>query len=379
MIRGVIVLSGFNGLHMNLGNLPILSKAKTRSISAENFKGEKGKGGMATEGTGAHFARDLGTGWKVSPSVMINPSETFVLADIDGPGAIQSMWITGYVGRDFIIRIYWDHKAQPSVECPLSDFFASGWARTNETPHKGPHGQISSLPVAVNPNKGLNCFWVMPFRKHCLITLENIHPLQEKVCYYQINYTLTDVPEDAAYFHAQFRRTNPVSYKEDYLIVEGISGKGHYVGTSMFVGLNGANNWWGEGEIKFFIDGDAEYPTICGTGTEDYFGGAYNWEVDGMYTSYTTPYLGMYQVIQPDTLYGSQQRFSMYRWHVMDPIRFESDLKVTIQDLGWRGERNSDRRCLSRQDDIASVAYWYQTLPSPPFPKFPERDDLEVI
>jgi hypothetical protein len=372
-------LKEFNGLAMDLGNLSFLSKAKTRSISAENFTGEKGKGGIALEGTGAHFARDLGKGWKISPSVSINPGDTFVLADIEGPGAIQSMWFAGYVGRDFIIRIYWDDQEYPSVECPLTDFFASGWMKTNdENPLSGPHGQISSLPVAVNPNKGLNCFWVMPFRKRCLITLENLHPTLEKVCYYQINYTLTDVPEHAAYFHAHFRRSNPLLAMEDHVIIDNINGNGHYVGTAMFVGLNGANNWWGEGEIKFFIDGDLQYPTICGTGTEDYFGGAYDWDVDGKYVTYTTPYLGMHHIIQPDGHYVSQQRFSMYRWHIMDPIRFEKDLKVTIQDLGWRGGKE-DRKYLAREDDISSVAYWYQTLPSTPFAKFPQRDELEVI
>ena len=205
------------------------------------------------------------------------------------------------------------------------------------------------------------------------MTLEN-RSVENKVMYYQINYTLTEVPEHAAYFHAQFRRTNPLKYMEDYVIVDGIKGKGHYVGTALYVGLNGANGWWGEGEIKFFIDGDEDYPTICGTGTEDYFGGAYNWDVDGEYTTYTTPFMGMYQVIQPNGLYISQQRFAMYRWHVMDPIRFEKDLKITLQDLGWR----SDRRYLPRQDDMASVAYWYQALPAAPFPAPLDRDAMET-
>ena len=193
--------------------------------------------------------------------------------------------------------------------------------------------------------------------------------------FYQINGTKTEVPEDAAYFHAQFRRTNPVPYKQDHIIVDGIQGQGHYVGCALFVGLNGANHWWGEGEVKFFIDGDDKFPTICGTGTEDYFCGAYDWDYNGQYQTYSTPFAGMYQVIQPDGLYLSQQRFSMYRFHIMDPIRFQKDLKVTIQDLGWR----NDDRYLPRQDDIASVAYWYQTLPARKFPPFPCRDALEII
>lgn len=367
-------MENFNGLGMNLGNLSLMSSAKSRSISAENFKGEKGKGGAATEGTGKHCARDLGQGWKVSPSVCIQPGSIFTLADIDGPGAILSMWFGGYVGRDFIIRFYWDHQEQPSVECPYSDFFACGWANNDIGPTKGPFAQLNSLPVVVNPNRGLNCFWEMPFRKHCRITIEN-RGLKERGCYYQINYTLTDVPDNAAYFHAQFRRTNPVKYKQCHTIIDGIQGKGQYVGTALFIGLNGAGGWWGEGEVKFYIDGDTDFPTICGTGTEDYVGGAYDWEVDGQYITYSTPFMGMYQVIQPDGLYVSQQKFAMYRWHIMDPVRFENDLRITLQDLGWR----SAGRYLPRQDDIASVAYWYQTLPTASFPQLPDSDALEVI
>ncbi|MBD3181506.1 DUF2961 domain-containing protein [Candidatus Poribacteria bacterium] len=363
-------MSEFNGLGMNLGNLSRLSSAKTRSISAENPRGEKGKGGMATEGTGAGCARDLGQGWKVSPSVVVKAGETYTLAHIDGPGAVQSMWISGDVARMgplcrfYILRIYWDDQDIPSVECPVSDFFASGW---------GQYAQINSLPVAVNPNRAYNCFWEMPFQKRCIITLENRHH-QDMTLYYQINYTLTEVNSDLAYFHAQFRRTNPLAYKQPYTIVEGIKGKGHYVGTSMAWGVNNTG-WWGEGEIKFYMDGDKDFPTICGTGTEDYFGGAYNWDVDGQYTSYSTPFMGMNQVIRPDSTYKSQMRFSMYRWHITDPVRFEKDLKVTIQALGWR----DGGRYLPLQDDISSVAYWYQTLPTERFPELPDKDYLEII
>lgn len=365
---------GFDGLGMNLGNLSRLSGARTRSISAENPSGGKGQGAMATEGAGAHAARDLGQGWKVSPSVNIEPGSTFILADIDEPGALQSMWFGGYVGRDFILRIYWDDQAQPSVECPLPDFFALPWVSNDQTPGtRGPLARVNSLPVSVNPNKGLNCFWEMPFRKRCRISLENLHPTDVRTIYYQINYTLTEVPDDCAYFHAQFRRVTPVPYKEVYTLLDGVKGRGHYVGTAMGVGVHN-NGWWGEGEIKFYIDGDGEFPTICGTGTEDYFGGAFNWEVDGRYMEYSTPFLGMHQVIRPDGLYSAQHRHAMYRWHVMDPIRFEQDLRVTIQALGWR----SEGRYLPGQHDISSVAFWYQTLPTVPFPLLPDRDALEI-
>jgi len=348
-----------------LGRLAELSSARTRSISPENFSGEPSGGGRATTGTGAQAARDLGRGWKISPSVQIEPDQTFTLADIAGPGVLQSMWFTGRpMGRDVILRIYWDGQSEPSVECPLGDFFTQGW---------GPFAQVSSLPVAVNPDGGWNCFWPMPFRQRALLTLEN-RAHESMRCYYQVNYALDDVPETTAYFHAQFRRTNPLAYGEVYTVLDGVTGHGHYVGTYLAVGVTNSN-WWGEGEIKFYLDGDEEFPTICGTGTEDYFGGAYDWDVAGQYVTYTTPFLGMHQVLQPDGLYQSQQRFGMYRWHVLDPIRFQSTLRVTLQALGWR----SGRRYLPLQCDIASVAFWYQTLPSPRFPSLGNRDALEVI
>jgi len=359
----------FNGLGMNMGNLWRLSNAKTRSISPENPTGEKGKGGMATleEGTARRAASDLGQGWKVNPYIIIQGGETVTLADIEGPGAIQHIWMT-LTGkwRDSIIRIYWDGMEYPSVECPAGDFFACGW---------GEYVQVSSLAVCVNPGSAFNCYWEMPFRKHCLITMEN-RADDPMTLYYQIDYTLTEVPEDAAYFHAQFRRVNPLPYKEVYTIVDGIQGKGQYVGTYMAWGVNN-NGWWGEGEIKFYIDGDKEFPTICGTGTEDYFCGSYNFEnkQTHQYQEFTTPYAGLCQVIRPDGLYRSQMRFGLYRWHITDPIRFESDLKVTIQALGWR----RGGKYLPLQDDISSVAYWYQTLPHKKFPELPDRDYLEII
>jgi hypothetical protein len=356
----------YNGLHLGLGSLSRLSHARTRSLSAENFTGEKGKGGMATEGLGAQSARDLGTGWKISPAVRIKAKETFTFADVKGSGAVQQIWMTptGH-WRFAILRIYWDGEESPSVEVPVGDFFAAGW---------GKYSQISSLPVCVNPGSALNCYWEMPFRKSFRMTMENIAD-EDMTLFYQVNYTLTDVPADAALFHAQFRRVNPLPYKSIYTILDGVRGWGHFVGTVLSWGVNNTG-WWGEGEIKFFLDGDGEYPTICGTGTEDYFCGSYNFENQKtkQYQEFTTPYSGLALVIRPDGLYESQQRFGLYRWHIMDPIRFESDLRVTIQALGWR----SGGRYLPMQDDIASVAFWYQKEPHAPFPKLPEKDYLEI-
>ena len=359
-------MAEFSGLGLHLGNLSRLSKAKSRSLSAENFTGEKGKGGMATEGVNASCARDLGRGWKISPAVRIAAGETFELADIAGPGAIQQMWMTPTGRWRFtILRIYWDDSETPSVECPIGDFFACGW---------GKFAQVTSLAVCVNPGSAFNCYWEMPFRKRCRMTVANIDE-EEMVLYYQVNYTLTEVPDDAAYFHAQFRRVNPLPYKEVYTILDGVQGRGHFVGTYMAWGVNNSG-WWGEGEIKFYLDGDGEFPTICGTGTEDYFCGSYDFEVQDpkRYQEFNTPYAGLPQVLRPDVLYESQMRFGMYRWHIMDPVRFEKDLRVTIQALGWR----SGMRYLPLQDDIASVAFWYQTLPVKPFPALPDKDRLEV-
>jgi hypothetical protein len=207
------------------------------------------------------------------------------------------------------------------------------------------------------------------------MTIENISTNDMKL-YYQINYSLGNVDDNAAYFHAQFRRVNPLPYKEVYTILDGVQGCGRYVGTYMAWGCNNSG-WWGEGEIKFFMDGDQEFPTICGTGTEDYFCGSYNFEnkKTKQYEEFSTAYAGMPQVIRPDGVYDAQTRFGLYRWHLTDPIRFKTDLRITIQALGWR----NDGRYLPLQDDLASVAYWYQTLPSQPFPPLPDKDTLEII
>lgn len=363
----------FDGLGVNLGNLYRLSDAKTRSISPENFNGEKGKGGMATTGTGANAARDLGQGWKVSPSVVIKKHTTYTIAEIDGPGEIQHIWMTPTGNwRNEILRFYWDDETSPSVEVPVGDFFCMGW---------GKYAQVQSLAVAVNPGSAFNCYWPMPFRKKCRITLENIGD-HDMTLYYQVDYTLTSVPKDAGYFHAQFRRVNPVPYKKDYVLVDSIRGKGQYVGTYLAYGSH-RNGWWGEGEIKFYMDGDTKFPTINGTGTEDYFCGSYDFDsmhkhADGSesseYTVFCSPYSGLPQVIKGDGHYDVEQRFGLYRWHIADPIRFGKNLKVTIQDLGW----HPDGRYDPLQDDIASVVYWYQTEPHNPFPPLPSKDQLEV-
>lgn len=352
-----------------IGTMDTLSKLqniKTRSISPENFTGEKGKGGLAEKGTGELCARDLGKGWKISPSIKIAAGERVCLADIEGPGRIRHIWVTAksQENRTLVFRIHWDHQEFASVEAPLGDFFASGDVQQYE--------QLTSLAVCVNPRNALNCYWDMPFYEHCHMTLENLAD-EEVIVYYQVDYQLLDLEPEVGYFHAQYRRVNPLPYKECYTILDGVKGRGQYVGTYMFWGVNN-NGWWGEGEIKFYMDGDKE-PTICGTGTEDYFCGSYDFEVDGIYKPFCTPYTGLSKITGTDGTYKSQRRFSMYRWHITDPVYFQENLRVTIQALGWR----SGGRYLPLQDDISSVAYWYQDKPAHSGSVLGSRDDLEII
>src|SRR5580698_5104269 len=300
-------MTDFSGLGLHLGNLSRLSRAQTRSISPENTSGESGKGGMSMDGPAARNARELGQGWKISPYIVIEPGATHVLANIQGMGAIQHIWMTMALGkrRHTILRAYWDDQTQPSIECPVGDFFANGWEA---------YAPVNSLAVCVNPARGFNCYWEMPFRRRAHFTLTNMS--EEKIyVYYQIDYTLTEVPTDAAYFHAQFRRVNPLPFKSVYTILDGVQGRGHYVGTYIAWGVNNSG-WWGEGEIKFYMDADRDFPTICGTGTEDYFCGAFNFDVGVLekdqvpgYREFSTAYAGLPQVIRPDGLYKSQTRF----------------------------------------------------------------------
>lgn len=383
-------------LNGSLGHLAKLTDWRSRSISSENPTGAKGGGGRDVptqnpDGTWQHSggcARELGRGWKVHPCDSIAPGATYTIADIDGPGVIQQIWMTpaGAPYRNMILRFFWDHQEQPSVEVPVGDFFASAFTKFDV------FAPITSLPVCVNPGNAFNCYWPMPFGKHCRITMENRDPKERVTLFYQVNYALGPVGDDAAYFHAQFRRSNPLPYGRVYTLLDNVRGKGQYVGTYMAWGLNN-NGWWGEGEIKFYLDGDipapgsvgecvAEhggdcFPTLCGTGTEDYFCGSYNFEnkATKQYQEFTTPYTGVPHIVRPNGVYQSQMRFSMYRWHITDPIHFHKDFAATIQAIGWR----SGGRYLPLQDDIASTAFWYQTLPTVTFPALPDLNGMEII
>jgi len=350
-----------------LHNLTLKKNIRSFSLSAENPTGEKGRGGMATEGVASNAARELGQGWKVNPYVIIKKGESKLLADINGQGAIKHIWIVDSSSspRFTVLRIYFDGQKNPSVCAPLYDFFCN--ADNND------YHQINSLPICYNPRRGMNCFFEMPYRRGFRIEIENLSDEEDIMVYYQIDCEEKQITEDSLYFHAQFRRINPLPYKDVYTILDGIKGSGVYVGTYMRTAVK-SNGWWGEGEIKFYIDGDTDFPSICGTGTEDYFGGAYNFDVDGKYVDFSNPYQG-FNKCKTDETYLSQRAFNMYRFHIQDPIHFKEDLKVTIQALGWR----SNARYLPLTDDISSVAYWYSDNLSDIYPQFPTKDKLEII
>jgi len=334
-------------------SLPLVTNTETRSISAENPTGEK-SGGAKEIPDKKNPGSELGKGWKIRPCIDLKSNKTVILADIKGPAIINHIWITVDIKayRSCILRIYWDNEKNPSVETPLADFFANG---------HGVRYNVNSLMVAVNPSGGFNSYWPMPFKKRCLITIEN--QLHETISgfFYQITYTIVDnIPDDYGYFHAQWRISMTTREYPEHIIVDNIRGKGHYVGT-FIAWTQFSDGWWGEGEIKFYIDGDKEYPTICGTGTEDYFCGAWcfaDTTFSGIYSGYP-----FYQK-EP----GKVPKHGLYRWHITDPIRFSKDLKVTIQALGWWP--NGKYQPLT--DEIASVCYWYQTEPHNKFPLLPD-------
>ncbi len=361
-------------VHPHLGNLARITEGRTRVATAENVYGKRGAGGMALPGSAAQpdvlaigqsgdmsaASRDLGRGWKVRPAISLEAGRETTILDATGPGVIRHIWLTVRTPRyrDLILRAYWDGEATPSVEVPLGDFFCAGMASKPPV--------INALPINVNPTAGANCYFPMPFATAARMTIQNLGSAAVGGFFYAITWEETPVASEEGRFHASFRQSRPLEYLTDHVILDGVRGKGHYVGTHLSWQQN-SSGWWGEGEIKFYLDGDRDFPSICGTGTEDYFGGAWCFK-----DNYSAPFLG-YPQGASDDLPGN--RHLLYRFHVMDPIRFHEELRVTIQALGWR----SEGRYLPLRDDISSVAYWYQAEPHAPFPSLPGRDALEVV
>ena len=347
-----------------------LRNLQSRSATAENRNGEKGKGGIA------------GNGHKGAPALKnVMPGQLVTLMESDGPGMIRRIWMTfphdgGTIGRELILRIYYDNCADAGVEVPIGDFFGVSHARLRH---------FDNELFGITFGKGYNCRIPMPFNKHIRVTLENKSNITLRMLFYEVDYTLGDpVDENTGYFHAQFRRLNPCPFHTDYTVLDGVKGRGVYLGTVLGVRSRWKDAWWGEGEFKFYIDGDTDYPTICGTGTEDYIGAA--WGLG----EFSTPTQGC-------TLCDDENGYySIYRLHTADPIYFRSDLRVTVQQIGFGytkeaeehygedfvksqsiGQNDMSEFCyFDRSDDYSSVAYWYQTLPAEPFPPLPDIEEL---
>jgi hypothetical protein len=288
----------------------------------------------------------------------VPPGQTHVLLDEQGPGVITHIWIT-FLGpepqnwakqgsanhQEMLLRMYWDGNPRPAVEAPLGDFFANCF---------GARREVISLPVIVEDADSYNCFWHMPFRKSARIEIVNESDKQISMLYYNIDWIKKDkLPKGTPYFYAQYRQEYPVEHGKDYVVLD-TKGKGHYVGTVLAVRTR-SPSWFGEGDEKIYIDGEAK-PSIWGTGTEDYFLSAW-----GLKTT-STPYFGVPYFDQWGIVGGHT---SAYRWHLNDPLVFNKGIKVTFEHFGWISpDENPNHKSTSwneREDDYASVAFWYQT------------------
>ncbi len=334
---------------------------ESRAATAENVYGEKGKGGMTKKGL------------KGSPAIKdFKKGTTQTIFDIKGPGMIRHIWITvsqynPVNFRNIIMRMYWEHNTIPSVEVPLADFFGMA------------HGAdvfFTSQLISNQPNHGYNCDIPMPFKNHALITVTNESDTDFDWFFYEIDFTLGDkISKNTGRFHASFNRKNPTKYGEDYTIMETEGAKGIFLGC--MIGVRPlVSGWWGEGEMKFYLDSDSKYPTICGTGMEDYFGGAWG------LSAHCTPYRGA-PLVEPEFN-------SLYRFHLTDPVYFKNKIKITVQQMGTANitdaknkygdslifmrfehpRRDTNKVYYLRSDDVCSVAYWYQ------FPLIKQRKPL---
>ena len=334
----------------------------TRQVSAENPTGAPG-GACTPQHRPNHVVFD--DPYKVHPFLQVGAGETVVLADIEGPGCINEMFFTTshFYQSELVLRIYWDGEDAPSVECPIGAFFANGFDSDKHP--------VCSAAVCANPRNAYNAYWQMPFRRRARFTLTNDGREKVGCVAYRILYELCDVAQDVLTFHAQYRRAQTTLDRPVYTILDGVKGCGNYVGT--YLAWNAlSSNWWGEGEVKFYLDGDTRYPTLADNGTEDYFGGA--WGFSSFNTDrcendeqpFSTPYLGM-PLARRDNMNGGR-RFSLYRWHLLDCVGFSKDIKVTVDTLNcWR---KGGFHPLA--EDISSVAYWYQSEPHIAFERLPE-------
>jgi len=295
--------------------------------------------------------------------------ETRTLAHLEGPGQIRHIWLVPYsmdirYPRALVLRIYWDGASVPSVETPLGDFFAAG---------NGMRATVNSLPVKVSSyGRGLNCYWQMPFKKEARVTLSNESDTEPASCYYQIDWTkLEREPETTMYFHARYHQEYPPEVGKPYTAFVG-KGRGHYVGT-VLSSQNAIGHWFGEGDDFFYIDGEAR-PSLCGTGTEDYFSEAWNMRVhSSLYTGCT-----IFEPRAPDA------RVTAYRWHIADPILFKTSLRFELERRGYVVDANGNviEPSGPRPDFWSSVSFWYQDSIAQPwceFPPYKDRVNPEIV
>jgi hypothetical protein len=292
----------------------------SRAITFENPTGARGAGGQAANGR------------KGAPMKSIAPGECVVLCDIEGPGVVRHVWMAispapPTVSRAQVLEVFYGDATEPSISVPVLDFFAAAHGRPST---------VNSAIVAIQEGRGFNSYIAMPFRERIRIEYTN-HAEQQMTLYYQIDLTLeSSLPKSAGYLHATFRRQNPTVLTEDFVIAEGIEGPGRYLGCVVGIRILDKGMWYGEGEVKIYKDGDKDFPTICGTGLEDYAGTAW-----GM-GQHCAPYAGVPLDLRQsgtdnplgDQLGGEAKFASFYRWHVLDPIMYAKSLKVTIQQIG---------------------------------------------
>jgi hypothetical protein len=311
---------------------------RSRSISFENPTGEPGKGGQASS--------NLGAGRKGAPARTIKPGESIQLCDIKGPGTIRHIWMTTdqkpLVQRACIIRVWWDGQEHPSIECPIGDLFGLA------------HGKIVSYQSAVHscgPTGGRNLWLEMPFRKRARIEFTN-EGADAVPLFYSIDYTLGDKhPATVGRLHVLFRRENPTTEKVDFELLPERNQSGRYIGSIIGIRNLHPDQWWGEGEIKVYLDGDQQWPTIVGTGSEDYVGLA--WGIQ------QAPFL-----FNGCSL-NEKQFVTMYRWHLPDPIGWRQHARITIQQIAWKDGLAETR------DDWSCASFWYEPVPSATLPQMP--------
>ncbi len=311
----------------------------SRSICFENPTGAPGEGGQA--------ASKLGVGRKGAPAITLLAGKTVTLCDVQGPGTIRHIWMTTSNNptnlRSLVLRAWWDGQAHPSIECPIGDFM--GFA----------HGRVVGYFSAVHSlgrNAGMNLWLPMPFARSAKFTLTN-EGKDNVPLFYQMDYTVGDrLPADVGRLHVLFRRENPTAEKRDFELLPRRTGKGRYIGALIGIRNLHPDQWWGEGEVKMYLDGDTEFPTIVGTGSEDYIGLSYGVQ--------QTPYF--YNGCNLD----ENNFVSMYRWHLPDPIYWTREARITIQQIAWKGG------LAEVQDDWSTATFWYEPVPSAPLPPLPD-------